>query len=322
MIHANGQYGVVIHFQSIRVAFQSDKGRRNPGSGTSREFPANDQSRKKLRCTGTLPCNSCNRAGRKCEYNADYNRGKLPTVPISQPPAAPEGNDQQRQLTFAGESAGSPPLPQPPLAPSLNVPASNPRGNNGSSRASPEPHQTDLEGHYVGPSSGVSFLSRAQRKLYNHLSLPLNTPIFTFGDAPLPSCEPNLMILPLRSEADSLVARYFDFAFPTHRFLHQQQIQSWVGQFYDSVLRSETVDHGMRGKWAVVLMVFAQARQSLLDTDRTSNSFLTNRLVLSRNSQLPANTCTFSNRTANDSTVQLISQLLRSNWSPRPVPFA
>lgn len=285
---------LVIHFEPTGVAFQPDKGRRDPGSGTSREFSTNDRPRKKLRCTGTLPCNSCNRAGRKCEYNADYNRGKLPTVPISQPPAAPESNDQQpQQLTFAGESAGSPPLPQPPLAQSLNVPPSNPRGNNGSSRASPEPHQTDLEGHYVGPSSGVSFLSRAQRKLYNHLSLPLNTPIFTFGDAPLPSCEPNLMILPLRSEADSLVARYFDFAFPTHRFLHQQQIQSWVGQFYDSVLRSETVDHGMRGKWAVVLMVFAQARQSLLDTDRSSNSFLTNRLAIPHNSLFFTNLAPF-----------------------------
>ncbi|KAJ6014372.1 hypothetical protein N7540_008963 [Penicillium herquei] len=225
--------------------------------------------RKKLRCTGTLPCNTCSQTGKKCEYTADYNRGKVPAVRIARKPTQ-ESNEQQpqQQLNFTGESARSPPLPQSQVAQSFNVPEMNQMGDNPPSRASLEPHQTDLEGHYVGPSSGVSFLIRVQRKLYKHLSLPLNTPIFTFGDTPLPVGESEFMLLPQRNEADMLVARYFDFAFPTHRFLHQQQVESWVDEFYCSVLKSETVGPGMRGKRALVLMVFAQAKQSLLSINQ------------------------------------------------------
>ncbi|KAJ5729721.1 uncharacterized protein N7483_004229 [Penicillium malachiteum] len=137
-------------------------------------------------------------------------------------------------------------------------------GDNPPSRASLESHQTDLEGHYVGPSSGVSFLIRVQRKLYKHLSLPLNTPIFTFEDTPLPVGESTFMLLPVRNEADMLVARYFDFTFPTHRFLHQQQVESWVDEFYCSVLKSEAVGPGVRGKRALVAASFAASEQQLV----------------------------------------------------------
>ncbi|GMG47916.1 unnamed protein product [Aspergillus oryzae var. brunneus] len=129
------------------------------------------------------------------------------------------------------------------------------------SRDSPEPHQTDMEGHYVGPSSGVSFLLRIQKRLHESISFPLNTPIFSFGDAPLPKSDPSFLLLPSKNEAKELVHRYFDFAFPTHRFLHQQQVESWLEEFYNCLRVPHSLGPGDREIRALLLMVFAQASQ-------------------------------------------------------------
>jgi hypothetical protein len=129
-----------------------------------------------------------------------------------------------------------------------------------SSRSSLEPPQTDLEGQYVGPSSGVAFLLRAQRRLHEVVSLSPNSSIFTFGDSPLPEYDPSFFVLPSRDNAAKLVARYFDFAFPTHRFLHQQTVERYLQQFYDN-LGDPSPKRGAREKNAVVLMVMAQAVQ-------------------------------------------------------------
>lgn len=129
-----------------------------------------------------------------------------------------------------------------------------------SSRSSLEPSQTDLEGQYVGPSSGVAFLLRAQRRLHEVVTLSPNSSIFTFGDSPLPEYDPSFFVLPSREDAANLVTRYFDFAFPTHRFLHQQTVEQYLQQFYDN-LGDPNPKRGAREKNAVVLMVMAQAVQ-------------------------------------------------------------
>jgi hypothetical protein len=129
-----------------------------------------------------------------------------------------------------------------------------------SSRSSLEPPQTDLEGQYVGPSSGVAFLLRAQKRLHEVVSLSPNSSIFTFGDSPLPEYDPSFFVLPSRDDAAKLVTRYFDFAFPTHRFLHQQTVERCLQQFYDN-LGDPNPKRGTREKNAVVLMVMAQAVQ-------------------------------------------------------------
>lgn len=128
-----------------------------------------------------------------------------------------------------------------------------------SSRNSPEPSQTDLQGHYVGPSSGVSFLLRVQKKLHQKVSFSQNSSIFTFGDAPLPEFNPSFFILPARSDAEKLVARYFDFAVPTHRFLHRPTVEAWLEEFYENLGVMRQKD-GARERTAVLFMVMAQAK--------------------------------------------------------------
>lgn len=129
-----------------------------------------------------------------------------------------------------------------------------------SSRNSPEPLQTDQQGHYVGPASGASFLLRVQRKLQQHPSAALSsdTSIFTFGDLPLPDFDPRFLILPPQSEAETLVNRYFEFGAATHRYVHRQTIETWLHELYETngAMREQAF---ARSKTALLFMVFASA---------------------------------------------------------------
>ncbi|KAI9730861.1 MAG: hypothetical protein M1834_005579 [Cirrosporium novae-zelandiae] len=242
--------------------------------------------RKKSRCSGTYPCVSCVDSGLTCEFNAQYNRGRLPPTPpanpagdlSSRPSSHPdsgyindecsqqetiEDNEDHSQTPTTTEAPGEDAslLPDPEDS-SLYQPQESSTGLE--SRNSPEPSHTDLQGHYVGSSSGISFLIRAQRRLRRNLSLPseLNqvssSSIFTFGDVPLPDFDIASFILPSKQEAWTFIARYFDFGMPTYRFLHRPTIESWTNQFYDDP-QNALQDDGVRGKNAVLFMVFAIA---------------------------------------------------------------
>ncbi|KAJ9139384.1 Zn 2cys6 transcription factor [Pleurostoma richardsiae] len=129
-----------------------------------------------------------------------------------------------------------------------------------SSRTSPEPSQTDRQGHYVGPASGVSFLIRVQKRLHQTLFFSQGASIFTFGDAPLPDIDPSFFVLPPRDEAQRLMNQYFDFAVPTHRFLHRPTVDAWLGEFYENMgMMSSKEDAPART--ALLFMVFAQAKE-------------------------------------------------------------
>lgn len=204
----------------------------------------------------------CQRSSQDCEYTTSYTRGRLPPIPTLQKPT---GNDNVAEHHIQQKSA--PDIDRMPASPDTEVieghSSSRVDGDasNLPSRDSPEPHQTDMEGHYVGPSSGVSFLLRIQKRLHECISFPLNTPIFSFGDAPLPKSDPSFLLLPSKNEAKELVHRYFDFAFPTHRFLHQQQVESWLEEFYNCLRVPHSLGPGDREIRALLLMVFAQASQ-------------------------------------------------------------
>ncbi|KAL5115248.1 hypothetical protein ACEQ8H_006840 [Pleosporales sp. CAS-2024a] len=129
------------------------------------------------------------------------------------------------------------------------------------SRNSPEPGrgQTDSQGHYIGSSSAVSFLLRIQKRLHQNSSLSYESSIFTFGDAPLPEFDPSFFVLPPKPDAQRLVERYFDYAAPTHRFLHRPTIEGLVEEFYETQgdMRSK---EDAPAKISLLLIVFAQAQ--------------------------------------------------------------
>ncbi|KAH7075126.1 fungal-specific transcription factor domain-containing protein [Paraphoma chrysanthemicola] len=129
------------------------------------------------------------------------------------------------------------------------------------SRNSPEPArgQTDQQGHYIGSSSAVSFLLRIQKRLHQDSSLSHDSSIFTFGDAPLPEFDPSFFVLPPKPDAQRLVERYFDYAAPTHRFLHRPTIEGLVEEFYETQGDMRTQE-GAAANTALLLIVFAQAQ--------------------------------------------------------------
>ncbi|KAJ4314718.1 hypothetical protein N0V94_006323 [Neodidymelliopsis sp. IMI 364377] len=129
------------------------------------------------------------------------------------------------------------------------------------SRTSPEPAQaqTDSQGHYVGSSSGVSFLIRIQKRLHQNIPASQNSSIFAWGDSPLPDFDPTFFVLPPKPDAQRLVERYFDYAAPTHRFIHRPTIEKWVHEFYETQGDMHSRDDAA-AKTALLLIVFAQAQ--------------------------------------------------------------
>ncbi|KAL4970187.1 uncharacterized protein BDV14DRAFT_187063 [Aspergillus stella-maris] len=223
--------------------------------------------KKKLRCSGTLPCSLCERSKINCEYTAGYTRGRLPPVPpVNRSVNAMDDFDQHAGRSASVYTNSASPL-EPQHTPRSTLLQADKHVNVTSSGNSPEPHQTDMEGHYVGPASGVSFLIRVQKRLHEHISFPRTTPIFSFGDAPLPKYDPSFLVIPPKEEAKALLDRYFDFAFPTHRFLHQPQAEGWFEDFYRDPAVSQAPKPGTMTIRAMLLMIFAHAKQCLPRSD-------------------------------------------------------
>lgn len=129
------------------------------------------------------------------------------------------------------------------------------------SRSSPEPQggQKDQQGHWIGASSAAAFLIRIQKRLHQNSSLSHDSSIFTFGDAPLPEFDPSFFVLPPKPDAQRLVERYFDYAAPTHRFLHRPSIENLVEEFYETQGEMRGREDG-KAKAALLMVVFAQAQ--------------------------------------------------------------
>lgn len=222
--------------------------------------------RRKSRCSGTLPCNRCRQLSITCKYESPHKRGRPPSPPRGNPilldrePQWPAPQPQQPQpVTLTGDDlvVQSSELREPEAAVEALY----------SSRSSPARDATNVEGQYIGPTSGLAFFHRAKGRLRQDFSSStrnaVDSPrgpssIFTFGDKPYPDFSGSILILPSRQQAREHVKRYFEFAIPTYRFLHQSTIEGWLETF---MTENETTGKRAKplsdGKAAVVLMVLA-----------------------------------------------------------------
>ncbi|KAL7628833.1 hypothetical protein AAE478_000348 [Parahypoxylon ruwenzoriense] len=211
--------------------------------------------------------NSRTRLGVTCRFTAPYRRGKPPVIeegsypvysemPQSQGPRISKNGENIDDVpeNLGDQDAGT------TLGSNLNVSRSQTSVIQ-SSRNSPEPLQTDRQGHIVGPSSGVSFLLRVQRKLVNQAShYSSESSIFTFGDLPLPEWDGSFFILHPKNEAKELLNRYFDFAVATHRFLHRRTMELWLEELYETGGKMRSKE-GSRSRVALIFMMFAYAKR-------------------------------------------------------------
>lgn len=217
--------------------------------------------KRKVRCNGEQPCRVCAEAAATCSYRAPYTRGRRRAVRVTRiRPQDPDAITPQTQAARSHHISFSAQDGQP--MPSLPVPPGQPI-----SRASPEPPETDLEGNYVGPSSGIAFIFRAQERFERPVLFPRGLSVFNFGDAPLPyneasysSLDPTVPLLLDRGDTVRLVQRYFDFAVPVDRFLHRPTIGRWFDEFYQTKGVMHDRD-AAPARTAVLFMVFAIAQE-------------------------------------------------------------
>lgn len=74
----------------------------------------------------------------------------------------------------------------------------------------------------------------------------------------MPDLNVSLFFIPPLEDTKRLLGRYFDFAVPTHRFLHRPTVEAWFDEFY-ATSGSMTREDEAPAKLAVLFMVFAQA---------------------------------------------------------------
>ncbi|KAM5376388.1 hypothetical protein ACJZ2D_005442 [Fusarium nematophilum] len=279
-------------------------------SGRIRVTRACDRCKKrKVRCNGQKPCNVCTEAAATCLFNASYSRGRRPNVrePRLGPPAQlaadpttrqdtahPTSDFDTRMTVAAPADLGSLEPPRLPVARGGSVSAGEPV-----SRTSPDPAQTDLEGYYIGPSSGISFLSRVQKRFEESVSFPRSLSVFNFGDAPLPysdtcsncgdaaqpSLDPTFFFLLNREDTARLIRRYFDFAVPVDRFLHRPTIERWLEEFYETQGTMRDKD-AAPAETAVLFMVFAVAQEHMVAKLSPSGVDMSVRYFRAANQQL------------------------------------
>jgi hypothetical protein len=244
--------------------------------------------RRKIKCNGMQPCKFCTRTGVSCTFESAYARGRLPVIP-SADEAGQDSITVSAENTMPGSQQNSPGdlnqqfmansssessnqnigLQEYGISSHLLAPGGTTSGAVTSVQQSPEPSQEDLQGHYIGPASGVSFLLRVQKRMHEAISFSGPGSIFTFGDAPLrnPDYDPNFCMMLPKEDAQRLVDRYFDFAMPTYRFLHRPTIQEWFAEFYET-LGTMRDPNNSAAKIALLFMILAHARVYMPENDR------------------------------------------------------
>ncbi|RAH74941.1 Zn(II)2Cys6 transcription factor [Aspergillus aculeatinus CBS 121060] len=187
---------------------------------------------KKKACTGNIPCGPCTRKHLECTYQTAYNRG----VALSPPPSA--SNDDRpfptpgRGRGYSGGNAFSP-YPRNRQTPTESL------VEVGGDETSPE-----VAGQYWGPTSAHSFLDRVVQDLHpatrrspsqqHDHDTHSKISIFSYGDRVVPLPSVIRFTWPDRATAVGLVQRYFDFAAPTYRVLHQPTVERLVYRMYES----------------------------------------------------------------------------------------
>ena len=234
----------------------------NPRKASKISRACDNCKRRKAKCTGTLPCPKCVGKGIKCVYEANYSRGRPRT-----PPPSVDQVDATLQVVEHLEPTTPARDPEPPSE--LRAPTAQLFDSNGSvSRASPALGVTEIEGQVFDPTSGMTFLHRAWKRLsknghsaeipnrVTHLSVEQQH-IMLAGDRPLPkTTDDNIdrLALPSHEDLEELIALYFDVCIATYRLLHRPSVEDWLFEVENNVRLGRPAWAGLgKSKTAIVL---------------------------------------------------------------------
>ncbi|EGX90921.1 C6 transcription factor, putative [Cordyceps militaris CM01] len=220
---------------------------------------------RKAKCSGNQPCSKCIAKRRTCLYTAKYTRGRPPTPPASavassrQAPTRQDrgylswtDNHVQAQIRETSDGAlhqsGAP------------------------SRASPELGMAEIQGQVFDPTSGMTFLHRAWKRLSDETARKIpdavgtsaeDQPLSMAGDRPLPELhEQRAIRLPSPDESRRLLDLYFDVCIATYRILHRPAVEKWLTILECSNDQGRPVWHEVgRARASIVLTVLAIATE-------------------------------------------------------------
>ncbi|OAP60567.1 hypothetical protein AYL99_05569 [Fonsecaea erecta] len=208
--------------------------------------------RRKVRCTGTQPCDYCFGEEVRCEYDDGMTRP--PPGPFGRPPSsAPVYHKAPITWTSPGGLTGerataTTPTEQPSKRRAVTSREHTPHNSRG-----PSLEPTFAEGHHISATAGVSFLYHSWNRgdaVEGEAALP-PAPLTCHGDIPPVQIRQD-QPLPKREEADVLLERYFRFATPTYRFLHRPTLEKWTSQLL-------TGARMLTAEAACTLLVFSQS---------------------------------------------------------------
>jgi hypothetical protein len=180
--------------------------------------------RKKIRCDGTFPCNNCAKKKISCAYDARYGRGRPPTPPSS---TAISGQNRSSSDLSRGPSIWQQRAPAIDQVPATQV----------DYRAEPE---IEIEGQYFDSTSGLNFLHRAWKKLfqkdgsasYDSNDAERNQLLASAGDQPFHVDDQGSDdFIPDASTAGRLLGFYFETCVVTYRMFHRQTVENWMEIF-------------------------------------------------------------------------------------------
>lgn len=213
--------------------------------------------RRKVRCSGSQPCEVCIREEVNCEYTSGARSNAIsPTH--TRASLSIETSTDRSQIT---ESRFGSKDSQHAISRDSSVNRNDTAYSRGNSL---EPPQTFLNGAHVGPTSGISFLygqwekadtnNRSKAATVEEPLMP-KAPLISYGDLPRLDSE-TLDALPeptfTAEQVLSITARYFQYISPTYRFHHQPTLESWALAYVTNEQKLSSA------KRAAVLLVCAQ----------------------------------------------------------------
>lgn len=180
---------------------------------------------RKAKCSFDQPCKACVLKGRVCSYQANYTRGT--------PRAPPSSLDiYQQEHSLENRSASQKDNV------SLSRDTQCPYETNTHSPSSPELGMAEIEGQVFDPTSSLTFLHRAWRRLsaqdrslvaIEFIASAAYQKIFMAEDKPLViKGYADVVPLPSPEEARELLTLYFDICIDTYRILHRPSVETWV----------------------------------------------------------------------------------------------
>lgn len=124
-----------------------------------------------------------------------------------------------------------------------------------------------MNGQYLGPSSAQSFLDQALRRsgeapsllIQSPSNVEIDTSTLSFGDAKVCQADIAQFAWPDQGIAIQLLDRYFEFASPTYRYMHEPTMHRWLDRIYDK-------DDVSVATQACVLLIFASAAAFTIDS--------------------------------------------------------